>query len=148
MARYGAPDIRLSLARAIARSAGHAAAALANTFVEGGVAVVIAEGSCNTPSDRAAFEQHLDRSIGRLYVTLRVRFEEALRRAQGDPTRGISRDPAFLGPYFAARTRALSSLPETDLVIDTEQATVQYGAATVQSAAETITSLVWARRSS
>ena len=99
----------------------NAAATLANTFLEEGVAVVVAEGSFNTPGDRAAFAQHLDTGVGPRYVTLRVSFEEALRRAQSDPTRGVSRDPAFLGPYFAAVGQALATVPVTDIVIDTER---------------------------
>ncbi len=97
-----------------------ATASLASTFLAEGVAVVIADGSYNRPIDRAAFEQHLDADVSPIYVTLRVTFEEALRRAHGDPTRGVSRDPAFLGPYFADPTHVSASLPATDIVIDTE----------------------------
>jgi predicted kinase len=95
------------------------AATLANTFLAAGRAVVVAEGSFNTPGDRAEFSQYLDASVDPVYVTLRVSFEEALRRAQGDPTRGLSRDPAFLGRYFADMGQALPT-PVTDLVIETE----------------------------
>ena len=98
----------------------HAAATLAITFLEEGVAVVVAEGSFNTPADREAFARHLGPSVRPAYVTLRVSFEEALRRAQMDPTRGLSRDPAFLGSYFAASADVLATVPATDLVIDTE----------------------------
>jgi predicted kinase len=96
-----------------------AAARLANGFLTDGVAVVIADGSFNLASDRAAFEQQLDTNVNPLYVTLRVTLEEALRRAQSDPTRGVSRDPAFLGGYFAAATKVSANLPTTDIVIDT-----------------------------
>jgi hypothetical protein len=92
----------------------------ANTFLEEGVAVVVAEGSFNAPDDRAAFARHLDTSVDPIYVTLRVSFEEALRRAQSDPTRGRSSDPAFLSPYFDAVDQALAAVPATDIVIDTE----------------------------
>jgi len=109
----------------------HAAAVLANTFLEEGVAVVIADGSFNTPSDRAVFAQHLHTSVGTIYVTLRVSFEEALRRARSDPTRGLSRDPGFLGPYFAAASRALVAVPVTDIVIDTERMTATSAAAAI-----------------
>jgi adenylylsulfate kinase-like enzyme len=108
-----ADDATWSLAR-------QAAATLANTFLEEGVTVVVAEGSFNAPDDRAAFARHLDTSVGPTYVTLRVSFDEALRRAQSDPTRGRSRDPAFLRPYFAALDQAFATVPATDMVIDTE----------------------------
>lgn len=97
-----------------------AAASLANTFLDQGMAVVVAEGSYNTPADRAAFSDHLGPGVSPLYVTLRVSFDEALRRAQADPTRGRSRDPAFLSAYFAAH-EARGTAPESDLVIDTER---------------------------
>ena len=97
-----------------------AAGRLASGFLADGVAVVIADGSYNLAADRAAFEQHLDLSVRPVYVTLEVTYEEALRRAQGDPTRGVSRDPAFLGPHFAAATKASADRPPSDLVFDTE----------------------------
>jgi adenylylsulfate kinase-like enzyme len=118
---------------AIWKLARRAAATLANTFLEEGVAVVIAEGSFNTPSDRAAFVQHLGASVDPIYVTLRVSFEEALRRAQSDLTRGLSRDPGFLGPYFAAVSQALATVPVTDIVIDTERTTATSAAAAIAS---------------
>ena len=113
----------------------HAAAIQANTFLEEGVAVVIAEGSFNTPTDRAAFAQHLHLGVDPLFVTLRVSFEEALRRAQNDPTRGRSRDPGFLGPYYAAVSRALATVPATDVVIDTERMTATSAAVAIASRA-------------
>ena len=118
----------------------HEAATLANAFLHEGVAVVVAEGSFNRPDDRAALAQRLDPGLDLLYVTLRVSFEEALRRAHGDPTRGKSRDPAFLGPYFAAVDRALATVPETDLVIDTEEMPPATAAAAIAHLARQATS--------
>ena len=106
-------------------------ATLANTFLEEGVAVVIAEGSFNRPSDRVAFAQYLHSDADPVYVTLQVSFEEALRRAQGDPTRGISRDPGFLASYFAAKGQVLEDVPATDFVIDTERVTATSAAAAI-----------------
>jgi len=111
------------------------AATRANGLLRDGVAVVIAEGSFNRPADRSAFSAHLDSSTGPVYVTLKVSFAEALRRAQRDPTRGKSRDPAFLGGYFATNRQAFAAVPSTDLVIDTEQMTMT-------AAAEAIARLV------
>ena len=117
---------------AIAR---HAAAMLTNAFLERGVAVVIAEGSFNTPSDRAGFARSLRNGIRPRYVTLRVSFEEALRRARADQSRGLSRDNDFLRSYFAEADHGLAAAPETDLVIDTERVTAT-------AAAEAIARLV------
>lgn len=110
-------------------------ATVANAFLGEGVAVVIAEGSFNLPSDRTAFVQHLRPSSDPVFVTLQVSFEEAFRRAQGDPTRGRSRDRQFLASHFAARHDVLAAVPATDIVIDTERTTAT-------AAAETIARLV------
>ena len=109
----------------------HGAAALTNTFLDEGVAVVIAEGSFNTQADRTTYARHLEPPSDPLYVSLRVSYEEALRRAQGDPSRGVSRDPNFLGPYFAARADLFAAGPSTDLVIDTERATATEAAKSI-----------------
>lgn len=108
-----------------------AAATAANAYAEEGVTVVIADGSFNMPIDRAAFTQGLPPGSDPVHVTLQVSFEEALRRAQGDPTRGRSRDPRFLRSYFAGRRGALAAIPATDLVIDTERTTAPAAAATI-----------------
>lgn len=98
-------------------------ASVANAFLEEGVAVVIAEGSFNMPSDRAAFAEHLRPTSGLVFVTLQVSFDEALRRTQSEPTRGRSRDRQFLGSNFASRHDVLAAIPKTDIVIDTERTT-------------------------
>jgi predicted kinase len=108
-----------------------ASAALADAFMAGGVAVVIADGSFNAAGDREVFARNLDPGVEPRFVTLRVTYEEALRRAQGDPARGRSRDPAFLGPYFAAVEPALATVPATDLVIDTEHTPARSVAAAI-----------------
>jgi adenylylsulfate kinase-like enzyme len=99
------------------------AAALADAFMSDGVEVVIAEGALFR-DERAEFMTALGSSAEPCFVTLRVSYEEALRRAKTDPTRGVSRDPAFLGPYFEAVTAYMAQVPKTDLVIDTETRTV------------------------
>jgi adenylylsulfate kinase-like enzyme len=95
----------------------------ANAYEADGFAVVIADGSFNMPDDRAALEVHLRATTLPIYVTLQVSFEEALRRAQGDPSRGRSRDREFLRSYFAGRRAVLATPSAGDLVIDTEGTT-------------------------
>jgi adenylylsulfate kinase-like enzyme len=107
------------------------AATQANALAEDGVAVVIADGSYNRTNDRAALARQLHADGGPTYVTLRVSFEEALRRAQADPTRGVSRDPLVLGPYFAAIGKVLAKVPATDIVIVTERTTPTSAAAAI-----------------
>jgi adenylylsulfate kinase-like enzyme len=83
--------------------------------------VVIAEGSFNRPADRATFARNLGPSDEPIhYVTLQVSFDEALRRAQRDPTRGRSRDPDFLMEHFRRHSSG-GPAPAADLLIDTEQ---------------------------
>jgi predicted kinase len=109
----------------------HGVATLTKMFWDEGVAVVIADGSFNTPVDRAALARDLGQAGEPFYVTLRVSYEEALRRAQGDPTRGVSRDPVFLGAHFASRAAIMATIPTTDLVIDTEQTTATSAAKSI-----------------
>jgi adenylylsulfate kinase-like enzyme len=108
-----------------------AAAAAANQCLAKGVAVVIAEGSFNTLSQRRDFVERLTAGLAPIYVTLLVSCEEALRRAQRDPTRGMSRDPSFLRQYYAKVSAALGRLPVTDIVIDTELLTDEAAASAV-----------------
>jgi shikimate kinase len=104
------------------------AALRANALATEGVAVVIAEGSFNALEDRAAFSRHLSPGKAPLFVTLQVGYDEALRRAQGDPTRGLSRDPEFLRAYFDSAERVRAAIPASDIVIDTEQTTASAAA--------------------
>jgi adenylylsulfate kinase-like enzyme len=115
------------------------AATVANSLLEDGLAVVIAEGSFNVPSDRGAFAQHLRPDVSLVFVTLQVSFEEAFRRVQGDPTRGRSRDPQFLASHFAARQDVLAAAPATDTVIDTERTTAKGAAETIARLVEPLT---------
>jgi predicted kinase len=112
------------------------AASAANAYLEDGVAVVIAEGSFNAPSDREAFAADIRAIDPPVYVTLQVSFDEALRRARGDPTRGRSRDPRFLGSYFATWQEHLAAAPATDILIDTERTTAAAAAATIARAVD------------
>jgi len=108
-----------------------AVARLANGFLQDGVAVVIADGSFNLAHDRTTLGQHLDTKADMLFVTLNVTLKEAIRRAQGDPTRGVARDPAFLAEYFAAALKTSAERPATDVVIDTESVSPTAAAAEI-----------------
>jgi predicted kinase len=101
-------------------AARHAAATLAESFIADGVAIVVIDGSFQTVEDRQDLRAAFTSRPDAIFVTLRVSYEEALRRAQLDPTRGRSRDPAFLGPYYRGVAAAMASVHDGDLVIDTE----------------------------
>jgi hypothetical protein len=96
-----------------------AAAAITDTFLSGGVDAVVVEGAFYA-KERAAYLGALRSGAVPRFITLRVGYDEALRRAQTDPTRGASRDPAFLRRYFGAMEPDIASVPDTDLVLDTE----------------------------
>jgi adenylylsulfate kinase-like enzyme len=106
------------------------AATAAGDLSDDGV-LVIAEGSFNLPRDREAFRNHLGPLADPVFVTLQVSFDEALRRAERDPTRGRSRDPRFLSSYFAGRRDVLAAAPTTDIVIDTEVVSATSAAARI-----------------
>jgi len=97
-----------------------AAALLTDAFFGFGIEAVIIEGPFFTPEERRAYLDHLRAKVEPVFVTLHVSFEEALRRAQGDPSRGISRDPRWLAERFAASEALLPPLAATDLLVDTE----------------------------
>jgi chloramphenicol 3-O-phosphotransferase len=118
------------------RAARNAAAVLAGSFARDGIEVVIIEDDLGTPTERADLLGSLPSEA--LVVTLRVGYETALLRARADPSRGVSRDPAFLRPYYTARSTLLEMAG--DLAIDTE-------ATTVADAAHLITERVTARLS-
>jgi shikimate kinase len=101
-----------------------AAARLANGFLIDGVGVVIVDGDFLRSSNRAEFLEAVQPARPR-FVTLRISFETALRRVQTDPTRGLSRDPAFLRRHYQEAETALRDTPTTDLVLDTESATAK-----------------------
>jgi chloramphenicol 3-O-phosphotransferase len=98
-----------------------AAAALTDTFLSDGVRDVVVEGTFFTPAERATYLDSLSTPVAPRLVTLRVGYEEALRRASTDPTRGVSRDPAFLRPYYDRVQAELAAVPATDLLLDTER---------------------------
>jgi hypothetical protein len=78
---------------------------------------VVVEGELDTESERADFCDELPSGLKATFVTLAVDFEEAWRRAQADPTRGISRDRDFLVAHYAAHANLERN--DGDLLLDT-----------------------------
>ena len=105
---------------AIAR---RAAAALTEAFLSEGVRDVVVEGTFFTPAERAAYLDALTAPLAPKFVTLRVGYDEALRRAEADSSRGVSRDPAFMRPYYDRVEKEVAAVPATDLILDTERLT-------------------------
>jgi hypothetical protein len=105
------------------------AAALANAWLAAGVTTVIVEGEFFSPGELGALAEVGPASIERLFFTLRLTYETALTRVQGDPLRGASKDPAFLKQLHAHFTQALPFLAAESLVIDTDHHTLDEVAA-------------------
>jgi cytidylate kinase len=111
------------------------AGAIAAAAFADGVAFAILEGELWTAADRAELLVRVPARTRATWVTLNVSYAEALRRARGDPSRGISRDPAFLRAHMDEFQAALRDVPAADLVIDTERAGVEEIAARLAGAA-------------
>jgi adenylylsulfate kinase-like enzyme len=107
------------------------AAALANGFATNGVGVVIVDGEFLTAVDRRSFVESLNSPAELRFVTLWVSFDEAARRVAGDPTRTFSRDLSFLRRHYDDAAAAVRERPATDLLVDTEDATVDDVAALI-----------------
>ena len=104
-----------------------AAGALSDALFAAGIDVVVVEGDL-FKEERNEILAALTNQADRHFVTLRVSYAVALRRATSDPSRGISRDAAFLRGHFTAVERRLKEIPASDLVIDTEQDSVEEAA--------------------
>jgi hypothetical protein len=102
------------------RAARRSAGAIAGLLLADGRDVVL-EGDFRTAAKRAELAIGLPDGVEPCWVTLRVGFEEALRRAQADPTRGLSRDPAILRAHYDEDE---PGLPD-DLVLDTERLSLE-----------------------
>jgi adenylylsulfate kinase-like enzyme len=104
-------------------AARRAAAALTDSFLAHGAEVVIVDGEFFTSEDREAFLRCIRTDVEPRFVTLTVSVEEALRRAEADPTRTVSREHGFLHRHYPAVQAALEDTPSTDLLLDTERLT-------------------------
>jgi predicted kinase len=94
-------------------------ARIAAVLIEEGMLVVV-EGEFLTTGQRAEFTNALPPAMTPRFVTLRLSFAEALKRANMDSTRGLSRDPTFLEGHYAATADAIRSVPSSDLALDTD----------------------------
>jgi hypothetical protein len=96
------------------------AAALANAWFDTGLSAVIVEGEFFNPEELGALTAPIQAHILQCFFTLRLAYERALERVQGDPSRGASKDPAFLKLLHAHFTQSLPFLEARSIVIDTD----------------------------
>lgn len=114
------PGVRKDDAAKWARTR-RASAAFAEQLLLDGVEVAIVEGEL-LPAERTEFLGLLHPSRSPRFVTLRVSFECALARVNGDPTRTFSRDPAFLREHYESLQDAFAVTRAGELSVDTESA--------------------------
>ena len=98
----------------------HGAAALVNALFNTGMAIVIVEGEFFNAEELGTLTTPIDANIARCFFTLRLSYEHALSRVQGDPSRGASKDPVFLKSLHANFAHALPFLEAQSVVIDTD----------------------------
>jgi hypothetical protein len=72
------------------------AAGLSNVFFDGGISIVIVEGEFFTAEELDALLASIPATVRRDIFTLKDSYEQASARVQGDVSRGMSKDPAFL----------------------------------------------------
>jgi shikimate kinase len=96
------------------------AAALANALFETGMSAVIVEGEFFNPEELGTLTAPIHPHIVQRFFTLRLSYERALDRVQGDQSRGASKDPAFLEQLHAHFAEALPFLEAASAVIDTD----------------------------
>jgi predicted kinase len=113
------------------QQARRAAGALARAFLRAGATGVIVEGEFIRDEERAVFTDALGGDVDLRYVTLLVSYDQALHRARADRTRGASRDPGFLRPYFSQVEPALARTPGSDLLLNTEEISVDAAVAAI-----------------
>jgi adenylylsulfate kinase-like enzyme len=95
---------------------------------------VIAEGS-GSAAEVAHLRAQAPEDAAVVVVAVTTSLDTAFARAQSDPTRGISKEHAFLSDVYQRWTHELIRI-EPDVLIDSDQLTVDQGVQRVRSAAE------------
>lgn len=108
-----------------------AGGALAGALLRDGVAVVVVEGDVLSEAQRRQLLDAVGVACRPTCVTLRLPVDVALRRIADDPSRGLSRDPAFLRAHYAGLEAELAARPVSDLVVDTRTTPAAEAAAAI-----------------
>jgi cytidylate kinase len=106
-----------------AARARHGAAALANCLFTAGMSAVIVEGEFLTAQELGVVTAAVEANVVRCFFTLKLSYERALERVQGDPSGGASKDPAFLKWLYENFAQALPFLEAKSVVVDTDKLT-------------------------
>lgn len=87
-------------------------AQLVSAWCATGIEIVVDEGTSSAEEVRQVLEL-LPPGVAVVHVVLTADFEASLARAQGDPSRGVSKERAFLRGDHEAYARSLPDLPGT-----------------------------------
>jgi len=98
----------------------HGAAALARAWFTEGIALVIVEGEFFTADELRSVVHDIPAHIPWRFFTLRLSYAQALARVQADPSRGASKDPAFLRQLHAQFAHAAPFLEAASVIVDTD----------------------------
>jgi shikimate kinase len=93
--------------------------ALATALFSNDMSVVIVDGEFFNAEELNTLLTPIPSNIKRHFFTLKLSYEEAFERVQGDPSRGASKDPIFLQSLHTSFAQALPFLEATSLVIET-----------------------------
>jgi shikimate kinase len=99
------------------------AAALTHCLFTTGMSVVIVEGEFFNAEELRTLTAPIQSTVEHYFFTLRLSYEYALERIQGDPLRGASKNPSFLKSLHAHFAQALPFLQEKSVVITTDALT-------------------------
>jgi thymidylate kinase len=100
------------------------AAALADCWFATGMSVVIVDGEFFNAEELNALLAPIQSPAVHAFFTLQITYESALERVQGDPSRGDSKNPAFLKWLHSQFVQALPFLEERSIVINTDALTL------------------------
>jgi len=100
------------------------AAGLSNAFFDSGISVVIVEGEFFTAGELDALLAQIRTGVGRHIFTLKVSYAQAGTRVQGDPSRGMSKNPAFLQSMLIKFEQALPFLSQASTIIEADAPTL------------------------
>jgi hypothetical protein len=96
---------------------------LADAFFNSGMNKVIVEGEFFAPGDRSQLHDSLGSEVEEMHFTLLVSYDEALRRARGDSTRGKVQDPKLLKQLHDNFVKASPYLESASVVVPADSRT-------------------------
>jgi hypothetical protein len=101
------------------------AAVLSNVFFDSGISIVIVEGEFFRAAELDALVASIPASVSRDIFTLKVSYEQASARVQGDASRGMSKNPVFLKSMLVKFEKALPFLTRASTIIDGDTTTLE-----------------------